>query len=123
MIPKSSARRAESPDNYLARSTSVDPTLAPPRLVSPPKTATRQLFDKLQTGLRPQPIRDCTIGALRLLADFAIPASSNAPSTIGLKKVRNQDSAIQLAIAMRSRRIAIRHGSSSSRIGNRFTRS
>ena len=88
-------------DRYLADPTSVDPTLAATALGVAAQNGDSALFDKLQHTYETSTDPSQRQHALQLLAEFRNPALLDRGLNYSVSsKVRNQDSAIQLAIAL-----------------------
>ncbi len=88
-------------DQYMANPASADPTLSQTALAIAARNGNAALFDRLQktyeTSTNPQ-LQDA---ALNLLAEFENPALTERALEYAVSgKVRNQDAAIQLAIAL-----------------------
>ena len=86
---------------YLDNPASVDPTLAQTALSIAARNGDAALFDKLQSVYETSANPVFQDGALRLLAQFADPALAERALEYAVSsKVRSQDAAIQLAIAI-----------------------
>ncbi len=86
---------------YLANPASVEPTLAQTALAVAAEHGNEQLFDQLQNVYETSDNPDFQEGALRMLAEFENPALVRRALSFAVSgKVRNQDAAIQLAIAL-----------------------
>jgi aminopeptidase N/puromycin-sensitive aminopeptidase len=88
-------------EKFLADPTSVDPTLGQTALAIAARNGDAQLFDRLQKVYETSTNPEFQEGALRLLAQFQDPALIQRSLDYAVSgKVRNQDAAIQLAIAL-----------------------
>jgi aminopeptidase N/puromycin-sensitive aminopeptidase len=88
-------------EKFLADPTSVDPTLGQTALAIAARNGDAQLFDRLQKVYETSTNPEFQEGALRLLAEFENPALIQRSLDYAVSgKVRNQDAAIQLAIAL-----------------------
>ncbi|HET7104494.1 MAG TPA: M1 family metallopeptidase [Terracidiphilus sp.] len=86
---------------FLANPSSVDPTLAQMALSVAAQNGDEALFDKLQKTYETSTDPGIQMNALRLLAEFQNPALVQRALNFAVSdKVRNQDAAIQLAIAL-----------------------
>jgi aminopeptidase N/puromycin-sensitive aminopeptidase len=86
---------------YLADPGSVDATLGQAALSIAARNGDAALFDQLQKVYETSTNPEFQIGALRLLAEFVNPALAERSMDYAVSgKVRNQDAAIQLAIAL-----------------------
>jgi aminopeptidase N/puromycin-sensitive aminopeptidase len=87
--------------NYLLNPASVDPTLGQTALAIAARNGDAALFDQLQTVAETSINPEFQEGALRLLAEFQDPALVHRSLEYAVSgKVRNQDAAIQFAIAL-----------------------
>ncbi len=88
---------------YLADPASIDSNLGQTALVVAAKDGDSALFDRLQTVYETSNNPERQIGALRLLAHFQNPALIERALNFAVSgKVRNQDAAAQLAVALDS---------------------
>lgn len=88
-------------NQYLQDPASVNPTLAQTALAVAAEKGDSELFDKLQSVYETSSNPEYQEGALRLLAEFENPALEDRALNYTVSgKVRNQDAAIQLAIAL-----------------------
>ena len=88
-------------EKYLANPASIDPTLGQTALAIAARNGDAALFDQLQKVYETSTNPDLQINALRLLAQFENPALVERSLNYAVSgKVRNQDAAIQLAIAL-----------------------
>jgi aminopeptidase N/puromycin-sensitive aminopeptidase len=88
-------------DRYLADPASVDPTLGQTALAIAAGNGNADLFDRLQKVYETSTNPDLQEGALRLLARFQDPVLAERSLDYAASgKVRNQDAAIQFAIAL-----------------------
>ncbi|HUB53356.1 MAG TPA: M1 family metallopeptidase [Terracidiphilus sp.] len=88
-------------DQYLADRASVDPSLAEAALAVSARNGDSTLFDKLQAAYENETDPEIQEGALRLLAIFRDPQLlKRSLDFAASSKVRNQDAAIQFAIAL-----------------------
>jgi len=95
------AQAHEIAEKYLADQSSVDPTLAQTALAIAARNGNAALFDQLQKVYETSTNPDMQIGALRLLAQFEDPQLEQRALDYAISgKVRSQDAAIQLAIAL-----------------------
>jgi aminopeptidase N/puromycin-sensitive aminopeptidase len=95
------AQAREISAKYLADPSSVDATLGQTALSVAARHGDTALFDQLQKVYETSTNPEFQEGALRLLAQFADPALEQRSLDYALSgKVRNQDSIIQLAIAL-----------------------
>jgi len=86
---------------YLDNPAAVDPTLGQTAQAIAARNGDAALFDKLQEVYETSANPQFQIGALRLLAEFENPALEQRALEYAVSgKVRNQDAAIQLAIAL-----------------------
>ena len=86
---------------YLANPGSVDPTLGQTALAVAAEHGNEQLFDQLQNVYETSNNPEFQEGALRMLAEFENPVLVRRALSFAVSgKVRNQDAAIQLAIAL-----------------------
>jgi len=97
----SEAQAREIVEKFLADPTSVDPTLGQTALTIAARNGDAQLFDRLQKVFETSTNPEFQEGALRLLAQFEDPALVQRSLEYAVSgKVRNQDAAIQFAIAL-----------------------
>ncbi len=90
-------------EKYIADPGSVDPTLGQTALDIAARNGDAALFDKLQHVYETSTNPELQDGALRLLAEFEDPALlQRALDYAASSKVRNQDAAIQFAIALQT---------------------
>ncbi len=95
------AQAHEIAEKYLSDPASVDPTLGQTALAIAARNGDAALFDKLQKVYETSTNPEFQIGALRLLAQFENPALVERSLDFAASgKVRNQDAAIQFAIAL-----------------------
>ena len=95
------AQAREIAEKYAADQTSVDPTLGQTALDIAAANGDTALFDQLQKIYETSNNPEFQIGALRLLAEFQNPALIERALNYAVSgKVRNQDAAIQFAIAL-----------------------
>jgi aminopeptidase N/puromycin-sensitive aminopeptidase len=95
------AEAREISEKYIASPDSVDPNLAQTALQMTARNGDTELFDKLQKITETSTNPEIQIGALRLLAMFENPQLATRALEYAVSdKVRNQDAAIQLAIAL-----------------------
>ncbi len=95
------AEAGQIADSYIANPASVDPTLGQTALAVAAENGNAALFDKLQHVYETSTDPELQEGALRLLARFEAPALVERSLDFALSgKVRNQDAAIQIAIAL-----------------------
>jgi len=95
------AQAREIVEKFLADPTSVDPTLGQTALTIAARNGDAQLFDRLQKVFETSTNPEFQEGALRLLAQFEDPALVQRSLEYAVSgKVRNQDAAIQFAIAL-----------------------
>ena len=95
------AEAREISEKYLANPESVDPNLAQTALQITARNGDAELFDKLQKIAETSTNPEIQSGALRLLAMFENPdLATRALEYAVSDKVRNQDAAIQLSIAL-----------------------
>ncbi|HTW82374.1 MAG TPA: M1 family aminopeptidase [Terracidiphilus sp.] len=100
--PEVVAQARQIADRYFTDRTSVDPTLAEAALTVAARNGDTALFDKLQLAYENGTDPEVQEGALRLLAEFRNPQLENRALDFAVSsKVRNQDAAIQFAIALR----------------------
>jgi aminopeptidase N/puromycin-sensitive aminopeptidase len=86
---------------YLADPTSIDASLGQTALAIAARNGDAALFDRLQKIYETSTNPELQIGALRLLAEFEDPALVQRSLDYAASgKVRNQDAAVQFAIAM-----------------------
>jgi aminopeptidase N/puromycin-sensitive aminopeptidase len=96
------ARAKEIAEKYIADPASVEATLGQTALVVAARNGDAALFDKLQNVYETSTNPEVQQGALRLLATFQDPALVKRGLDYAVSdKVRNQDSAIQVSIALR----------------------
>ncbi len=95
------AQASQIADRYLADQSSVDATLGQTALVVTAEHGDAALFDRLQKIYESSTNPEIQIQALRLLPQFTDPALLQRALDYAISgKVRNQDAAIQLAIAL-----------------------
>jgi aminopeptidase N/puromycin-sensitive aminopeptidase len=95
------AQSGQIAEKYLTDPTSVDATLGQTALSITAQNGDAALFDRLQKVFETSTDPERQIGALRLLAEFEDPALVQRSLDYAVSgKVRNQDAAIQLAIAL-----------------------
>ena len=95
------AQAREIAEKYVADPTSVDPTLGQTALAIAARNGNASLFDQLQKIYETSTNPELQIGALHLLAEFEDPALAQRALNYAISgKVRNQDAAIQFAIAL-----------------------
>jgi aminopeptidase N/puromycin-sensitive aminopeptidase len=88
-------------EQYIANPASVDATLGQVALAVAARNGDAALFDQLQHVYETSTNPEFQIGALRLLAEFENPELVQRSLNYAVSgKVRNQDAAIQLAIAL-----------------------
>jgi aminopeptidase N len=88
-------------EKYIDNPVSVDPTLAQTALAIAARNGDAALFDELQKVYETSTNPEFQEGALRLLAEFENPALAERALNYDVSgKVRNQDAAIQFAIAL-----------------------
>ena len=88
-------------NQYLQNPASVNPTLAQTALAVAAEKGNSDLFDKLQNVYETSPNPEFQEEALRMLAEFQNPALEERALNYTVSgKVRNQDAAIQFAIAL-----------------------
>lgn len=88
-------------EQYLQNPASVNPTLAQTALSVAAEKGDADFYNKLQQVYETSPNPEYREGALRLLAQFRNPALEERALNYTISgKVRNQDAAIQLAIAL-----------------------
>ena len=88
-------------NSYIADPASVDPTMGQTALTIAAENGNAALFDKLQHVFETSTDPEWQEDALRLLAQFEDPALVERSLDYALSgKVRNQDAAIQIAIAL-----------------------
>jgi aminopeptidase N/puromycin-sensitive aminopeptidase len=86
---------------FLDNQNSVDPTLGQTALAVAAQNGDSELFDKLENVYETSPNPEFKDTALRLLAEFNNPALEQRALEYAISgKVRNQDAAIQFAIAL-----------------------
>ncbi len=91
----------EITSQYLQNPASVNPTLAQTALAVAAEKGDSELYDKLQNVYETSPNPEIQEDALRMLAEFQDPALEERALNYAISgKVRNQDAAIQLAIAL-----------------------
>ena len=97
------AQARQIADKYLADPGSVDATLGEAALAIAARNGDAQLFDRLQKIYETSTNPEFQDGALRLLAEFEDPALAQRSLDYAVSgKVRNQDAAIQFAIALQT---------------------
>ena len=95
------AQAKEIAEKYIANPASVDATLGQTALAIAARNGDAALFDKLQHVYETSTNPEIQNGALRLLAEFENPELEKRSLDYALSsKVRNQDAAIQFAIAL-----------------------
>ncbi|MDE3187694.1 MAG: M1 family metallopeptidase [Acidobacteriota bacterium] len=95
------AQAHEIAEKYVADQASVDPTLGQTALAIAARNGDAALFDQLQKIYETSTNPEFQIGALRLLAQFENPQLAQRSLDYAISgKVRSQDAAIQLAIAL-----------------------
>ncbi len=95
------AQAHEIAEKYIADPDSVDPTMGHTALRIAARNGDSALFDQLQKIYETSTNPELQIGALRQLAEFENPALVERALNFAVSgKVRNQDAAIQLAIAL-----------------------
>ena len=95
------AQARQIAQNYLLNPASVDPTLGQTALAIAARNGDAALFDQLQTIAETSTNPEFQEHALRMLAEFQDPALvQRALNYAASGKVRNQDAAIQFAIAL-----------------------
>jgi aminopeptidase N/puromycin-sensitive aminopeptidase len=95
------AQARQLAEKYIADPASGDPTLSQTALYIAARSGDAALFDKLQKVYETSTNPEFQEGALRLLALFADPALVQRSLNYAVSgKVRNQDAAIQFAIAL-----------------------
>ncbi|MGH9599550.1 MAG: M1 family aminopeptidase, partial [Terracidiphilus sp.] len=95
------AQATEITEKYLTNPGTIDPTLGQTALAIAAQNGDAALFDKLQKVYETSTNPEFQIGALRMLAEFENPALEERALEYAVSgKVRNQDAAIQLVIAM-----------------------
>jgi aminopeptidase N/puromycin-sensitive aminopeptidase len=95
------AQARELSARYLTDPASVDATLGQTALAIAARNGDAALFDKLQYVAESNTNPELQVGALRLLAQFEDPALAQRSMDYAISgKVRNQDAAIQFAIAL-----------------------
>ena len=100
--PSVVAQARKIADQYFIDRSSVDPTLARAALTVAARNGDTALFDKLQLAYENATDPEVQEGSLRLLAEFRNPQLNKRALDFAVSsKVRNQDSAIQFAIALR----------------------
>jgi aminopeptidase N len=101
--PKVIAEAHEVAGKFLADPSSVDPSFARTALFIAARNGDATLFDALEKVYETSTNPEFQEGALRLLAEFQDPALLDRALDYSISsKVRNQDSAIQFAIALGS---------------------
>jgi aminopeptidase N len=99
--PEVIAQAREIAEKYIADPGSVDATLGQTALFIAARNGDAALFDKLQHVFETATNPEYQEGALRLLAQFEDPALAQRSFDYAVSsKVRNQDAAIQFAIAL-----------------------
>jgi aminopeptidase N len=99
--PEVLAQAHEIAEKYIADPGSVDATLGQTALYIAARNGDAALFDKLQQVFETATNPEYQEGALRLLAQFEDPALAQRSLDYAVSgKVRNQDAAIQFAIAL-----------------------
>ncbi|MGB6724419.1 MAG: M1 family metallopeptidase [Terracidiphilus sp.] len=99
--PSVAAQARKIADQYFIDRSSVDPTLAEAALAVAARNGDTTLFDKLKLTYENATDPEVQEGALRLLAEFRNPQLNKRALDFAVSsKVRNQDSAIQFAIAL-----------------------
>ena len=95
------AQAKEITEKYLADPAAIDPTLGQTALSIAARNGDAELFDRLQKVYETSTNPEFQFGALRLLAQFADPTLEERALNYAVSgKVRNQDAAIQLVIAL-----------------------
>ena len=95
------AEAARIAEKYIADPASVDPTLGQTALALAARNGDAALFDRLQKIYETSTNPDFQMSGLRLLAEFENPALVQRSLDFAASgKVRNQDAAIQFAIAL-----------------------
>jgi aminopeptidase N/puromycin-sensitive aminopeptidase len=95
------AQARQITEKFLDNPGSVDPTLAQTAVAIAARDGDAALFDKLQKVYETSTNPDFQEGALRVLAQFENPALAERALDYAVSsKVRNQDAAFQLAIAL-----------------------
>jgi aminopeptidase N/puromycin-sensitive aminopeptidase len=95
------AQASEIAEKYIADPAQVDATLGQTALAIAARNGDEGLFDKLQKVYETSTNPELQEGALRLLAEFENPALAKRALDYAVSgKVRNQDVAIQLSIAL-----------------------
>ena len=95
------AQARELTDKYLADQTAVDASLGQTAIAIAARNGDAALFDRLQKVYETSTNPELQIGALHLLAEFEEPALAERALNYAISgKVRNQDAAIQFAIAI-----------------------
>jgi aminopeptidase N/puromycin-sensitive aminopeptidase len=95
------AEARETAEKYIANPVSVDATLGQMALAIAARNGDAALFDQLQKVYETSTNPEFQIGALRLLAEFENPTLVERSLAFAVSgKVRNQDAAVQLAIAL-----------------------
>jgi aminopeptidase N/puromycin-sensitive aminopeptidase len=101
--PSILAQARDISKRYLEDPSSIDSTLGETALAVAAKNGDAALFDRLQNVYETSTNPERQIGALRLLARFESPALIERALNFAVSgKVRNQDAAAQLAIALDS---------------------
>ena len=91
----------EIANQYLQNPASVNPTLAQTALAVAAEKGNSELYDKLQNVYETSANPEFQEGALRMLAEFQNPSLEERSLNYAVSgKVRNQDAAIQFAIAL-----------------------
>ena len=99
--PAIQAQARKIAEKYLANPASIDSNLGETALVIAARHGDAALFDRLQHVYETSTNPEHQIGALRLLAQFQNPTLITRALNFAVSgKVRNQDAAIQLAIAL-----------------------
>ena len=99
--PSVLAQAHEIAEKYIADPASIDATLGQTALANAARNGDAAFFDQLQKVYETSTNPEFQIGALRLLAQFENPALVERSLNFAVSgKVRNQDAAIQLAIAL-----------------------
>ncbi len=95
------AQARELANQYLRNRESVNPTLAQTALAVAAEKGNAELFDNLQSAYETSTDPEFKDTSLRLLAEFENPSLEERALNFAVSgKVRNQDAAIQLAIAL-----------------------
>jgi aminopeptidase N len=99
--PEVVAQARKIADQFMTDRASVDPSLAEAALAVSARNGDSALFDKLQMAYENETDPEIQIGALHLLALFRDPQLlTRSLDFAASSKVRNQDAAIQFAIAL-----------------------